>query len=48
MYFGPEMKFEAANVVKNRTDMFTVLSLPVMEGQQTKIELQHWKETCAL
>ena len=36
MYLGPEMKFQAANVVKNRTDMFTVLASRVTEGQQTE------------
>ena len=36
MYLGPEMKFQVANVVKNRTDMFTVIASRVMEGQQTE------------
>lgn len=36
MYLGPEMKFQAANAVKNRTDMFTALASHAMEGQQTE------------
>ena len=36
MYLGPAMTFQAANVVKNRTDMFTILASRVMEGQQTE------------
>lgn len=40
MYLGPEMKFQAAIVVKNRTDMFTVLASHAKEGQQ--IEKQNY------
>lgn len=40
MYLGPEMKFQAASVVKNRTDMFTVLASHAKEGQQ--IEKQNY------